>query len=536
MSAVARGEMGRARVRYARLAAEQDPPVRGGKGDIKSIDRTYLLNRLRLMMLTLAEGYVESNENTVQELFDLLRRQGLNRDKTVASVLLNEDLKTWKGEPFEQAMAFCYIGVHYATLGDWGNMRAATENSIFYLRDFGWQGGDGGGGAAMTAERFAKEMAAGEIEEDDYRVVESNFTLGYLLNAVANQQLGRVRQAEEGYADVVKLDPRLAPLVRRFKGGGYNAVLVVDYGLGPEKVGAGPDRAVAEFVPVDPSGEEPLVVRVGMVEERYPWVLDLNTIATDLMWNNLEDMRLAKSYIGSALMVAGAAVADSGSKRDSEKSQYLGYGLMVAGLFAKAGAHADTRYCEVMPQRVYVVPVSVPEGGGSVTVAVEGRAGASVTVADVPGPVGGGVALRYVRLPSGLYDLASWAGTGEVRYGNVYRPDAGERRYPYILGGDSVLPPTYRSLGRYQEAGYLRGMTLSALQDLYRAEDIEWESRPGRAPKRHVLEGGRSLVAPLPGTVGYTRLFCNEWPAYVPRSRALRRFLADRGAEMLPGR
>jgi hypothetical protein len=74
-------------------------------------------------------------------------------------------------------------------------------------------------------------------------------------------------------------------------------------------------------------------------------------------------------------------------------------------------------------------------------------------------------------------------------------------------------------MDQYQAAGYLRGLTLNDLRELYRLEGIAWtiEDQQGYVDA-HVLEGGRSLVSPLVGTTGFARVFGQVHPPYRPRS------------------
>ena len=72
----------------------------------------------------------------IGEVYEVLTTQGLNADKTVSAVLINENVKTWKGEPFEQALTYHYIATHWAMQQSWDNARAAINRSLFHLRDF----------------------------------------------------------------------------------------------------------------------------------------------------------------------------------------------------------------------------------------------------------------------------------------------------------------------------------------------------------------------------------------------------------------
>ncbi len=524
LGAVSRGHFSPARLAINQEIVKRGKPTAGGSGKkLKSVDRTYILNRARLLSLMLGEGYARHADPVVEELYALLRTQGLNKDKTVASVLLNEDIKTWKGEPFEQAMMLCWIGMHYGMQGDWGNTRAAAENSLFHLRDFGKDAK----GKKYDAISLSRDMLSEDVDETGYATVESNFALSYLLSGIANQQLGRVAESEEMYRKYCRYNSNLTSVVEGLKQENYNTIFVVEYGNGPQKIGAGPNQAVAMFVPITRSDQAHLSVHSARGRETFPVAMDLNTIATDLMWNNLEDIRLAKSYLGSALLLAGVITADHGVSRHSSDTAIAGLILMGAGAYLQSQAHADTRYCEAMPQRVYLATAMIAGPKDQVMLQIEGKPGSQLVVSGMPATMSGEVRLQYVRLPSAYVGAApAWAQSGQTFYANVYEPNAGVMPLPYIMGGDCVLPPTYDALARYQNAGYLQGYTLDDLIGLYRAEGIVVEAELGAMPGLHVLDGGNSLVAPAPGTTGYARLFGQRHEPYRPKSRALSRAIA----------
>ncbi|MFW6060515.1 MAG: hypothetical protein ACODAQ_10045 [Phycisphaeraceae bacterium] len=500
-------------------------------------DRRYLLDRMRLGALTLADGYPQSAQTVYEQVYDVLRTQGINADKTVDAVVLHEGVRLWKGEPFEQALAMAYYGMAQAELGSWDNARAAANNALFNLRDFGE---DRGGrrldsyAIARQSLRYERARARGASESEaraaadyldhGYVVRDSNFTLGYLLNGIANQQLGRAEEASDNFNRVAELDPALDALMQTFQLGEYNTVLVVSYGLGPRKEAYGPDGALARFRARMRSDGAPLIVRVDEHGRRtYPQVLDVNTMAADHMWRNLEDIRIAKSIVGTGLLHGGAIAAHVGARHDSDAAVLAGLGAMAAGVLVKAGARADTRYCDVYPQRFYVVPLNVSDRGQRIELQVEGVPGSRLVLAGLDAPTGAAAQLRYVRLlhtPGGA--APAWARSGEVFYGNPRTGAAPGPQRPYILGGDCVRPPTQRLLEAYRAWGYLRNNTLAELRDLYRAERIVFDPEDqGGYAGRHVLEGGRSLVAPLAGTTGFARLFGQRHGRYEPRSRAV---------------
>lgn len=498
------GEFGRTRVELQEKLPKK--PARG-----RNIDRDYLLGHLRVGVLTLVDGYPDGASGVLDRVYDVLRMQGLNKDKTTTSVLLNEDLKIWKGEPFEQALAYSYIAAQYASQGSWDNARAAISGAMFHLADFGTDSS----GKPLDTQSVVTQSS--DESMTSYKVDETNFVLGHLISALANQQLGRQDEADAHYRQAVRINPSLQGFTQTLRRGQYNTILMVDYGQGPVKIGTGPDQAVATFQAVTGSDNAPLRVNVGDMAVRVPVVCDVNQMAQDHRWNNLEDMRLAKSHIGSALMITGGTLA---TLSNHNETQLVGAGLMLAGLFASAGAHADTRYCEAMPQRIYLVPLML-QANERIVLQVDGNPSSAMTLANLHAPEDGKVQFRVVRLLTGSA-LKPWAVPGQVYYSNPYALGSGGLNLPYILGGACVRPPTPEVLASYQASGFLRDMTFNELRDLYLAEDIEWENSPLEFPGLHVLEGGKSLMAPLPGTTGYQRLFCQVHPPYRPKSEQVR--------------
>jgi hypothetical protein len=541
LAEVRAGEFGAARL-VAQNRASRDPS-----------DRSFMLDRVKVMLLAQADGVPWAAEPTVDRMYDFLRTQGVNRDNTVASFFIGEGgARVWKGEPFEQAMAYHAISTFDATRGDWGNARAGAINSLFAVRDFsktlasraggaGRAGRAGAGGAAWesdpdTMERVALLEEAARAEragERDalarYAAQASDFEVGYAMRAIASTQVGFAEDAAEAARTMVAIRPELSGLASRITSGRYNAVFVVEYGLGPRKEAAGPDGAIAVFRPVTASDGTALRVVVNGREEQFPVVTDVNRLARDIRWNNLEDVRRAKSMIGDAILIGGVAVA-AGAEDDEAK--IAGAAAAIAGLLLKATASADTRHNEVLAQRVYIAPVMLEPGLNRVEVALADGRGRLVLPA-VPGPPTGRTFAHYVRLPE---SAGAWATSGVVRYStDATGPVDGSvaARVPWILGGLCVRTPSEAVLREYQRVGVLREVSLQDLLDLYREEGIwvEGSSLEG-GPRRHILEGGNSLFTPEAGSAGFVRLYGQTHAAYVPRSARARELASAISVEL----
>jgi len=493
----------------------------------------YLLDRARVGTVLLLDGMPEYADEPLSQTYEILRRQGINDGRRGREVLINEDLRYWKGEPFEQAMLYAQIAAQKASLGEWDNARAAAGNSLFLLHDFGVAAG----GEPKTVEEVAAERAADDEPVDNgYVTVRTDFALGYLLTGIANDVLLRGAEARDNYQTAVEVRPEVAPVVEAFGAGGWDTVLYVEVGRAPARVLYGDSGELVRYEARWPSDNAPLGVWVdGVPEATLPHVLDLNELSAQARWNNLENVRVAKAALGDALLVGGAAVALSS---DDEGAQIAGLGAVLVGLISKLGAHGDPRQLETLPQRAYLVPLRLGDDLRAVRLRVEGRRPVEMVI---PGLRGGGESdgprFVAVRLVEGR-GVDPWAKHGGLRYApTLYEDGGGLVRVPgddlpYILGGRCVRLPSWDVLRLYQQAGHFAGWTLSDLESLYAEEGIgidpspEWDGS-GRPPGAHVLEGGSTLVPPDPGTTGFVRLFAGEHPPYRPRSAAVRALAAE---------
>jgi len=491
--------------------------------------RAYLLDQMRLASLLLDDGYAESSSALFADVYDFLRTQGINDDKTVASVVFYEGVRIWKGEPFEQALAMTYYGLAQASLGSWDNLRAAANQSLFTLRDFSDSADSSHSNNEAQGDLTSLDLAQQAVRAEEqgntdylqtaYVPRESDYVLGYLLSAISNLQLDRPNEADENFARVHELQPNLQPLVQTLRDGQYNAILVVGYGMGPKKQSYGPDQSLTRFTPRTPSGGDLSVQWPGESPISFKVVTDVNRMAASHRWLNLEDVRKAKSTLGSALLYGGLGAVAIGAAADSNEAIIAGAAAAAAGLIVKASAQADLRYADTFPQRFYIVPLELPKQAEPILLRINNDPSSELSLLGLKAPQNNNeVLLRYVRLPGGrpnLPTLAEWGNTKTIWYSNPYTLADDPDHLPYIFGGKDVDIPNDTAVMRYAEYGQLSKSTPADLRNYYRELGITWdiESHAGYAP-RHLLEGGKSLVSPLPGTLGYTRLFGQLHPPY----------------------
>jgi len=483
------------------------------RADAAKNDEQVLLNNLRLGTAALADGDAVESERALGRSFDLLSTAGLNKDRTTAAVLLHEGVRIWKGEPFEQALAYHEVATLYAVRGDWENARAAAANALFRLTDFG-------------ADQTPTQMVQSAAEDDDYlergyTAVDTNFALGFLMQAIGSDLSGAAGAAAQ-FDAVLEINPDLAPIVDALRTRDYDTVLLVEYGRGPEKIAYGRDDALAKFIQRDYAPGHLVVMVDGERAARVGPVCDVYEMSQDHRWKNLEDVRRAKSAVGTAMMIGGAVVASSSS---SSRSGLVGAGLLLAGLATRAGARADTRYFEFAPRVIYLVPLRLA-GAETLEISLEGAARARIVEPARPSTSAGTPRAMHVRLqgPGGRQPV--WLRTRTVRHGNdetgVLPGD-----FPWILGGSDVSTPTRETLAAYKANGRLTDLGLRDLLDLYADEGIVIGSGgPGRNDRKnshhHVLEGGNRLFTPVPGSMGYKRLMYDDHRRYKPKSARVR--------------
>lgn len=554
---------------YQRDKALIDEAVRGdfatarinaGNDAVAASDRDKPMHDMKELIAALADGVPAAAAAPAQRVYDLLRTAGINEGSGAAAFFTTEDsARVYKGEPFEQAMAYCYIGMLDGIGGDWGNLRAGVNNSLFTLRDFAGvpqarsnsqaaaTSGSGrsnksqgrparrNGAQAQSQSNDAAQVTTSESGEDERTAnvdpkdpavvgapVPSDFALGYVLKAIAARQLNEPDEMRTCVEQVKQINAQLGPLADLIATAQYNTVLVVDFGLGPAKVATGDDRTIIRFQDQTPSTTDDLIVISQGQRGSYPVVIDLNRLARDAKWTNLEPMRRAKSAIGTGLLVAGATATAVGADRRNNAALAAGLGAMAAGALLKASSYADTRQVELMPQRVYVALLQLPREGAAVDLQVGRFPESRVVLPAVTGGDANKAKLHYVRLP---IRTGAWATSGQTYYPNDDVNEGTAPTAPYILGGTCVRTPSDTVLESYHRAGVLTEFSsVIELEQLYRDEGIKLiAQRPqGAVIGAHVLESGTWLFTPTPGSTGYARLYGQAHPAYAARSARVR--------------
>jgi tetratricopeptide (TPR) repeat protein len=352
-------------------------------------DEDYVLNNVRLGSAALCEYDLKEAEAAFLRAYEVINSTGVNdAGRATAAALFAEKAKVWKGEPFERAMVNFYLGLCYYMQEDYNNARAAFENALFKLRDYGEQ----------------KTATAGA--SDPYKEVESDFTIAYVMLAKCHQRLGDAAKAKSFFDRVARLRPELRPLIDRASGGS-NVLLVVDHGVGPKKTWQY-DNSVVAFVPkpAEAGAMAPahLVVTgkpINLQGASLP-PIDLLALAQEKRWQSIDTIRLTKSAIGTGMMAAGAY---EGTRDRDDRDEGTALGLLLGGALLKSTATGDVRHWEMLPRTTYILPLRLTPGRHDVTVTFAD--GSTQTLRGIVAPPEQKEATYYLR-PSRIARAMNW--------------------------------------------------------------------------------------------------------------------------------
>jgi tetratricopeptide (TPR) repeat protein len=318
-------------------------------------DENYVLNNDRLGSAAIGDYDLTTAESAFLRAYEVINSANVNDGgRAVSAAVVSESTKIWKGEPFERAMVNYYLGLLYYIRHDYNNSRAAFENALFKLRDYG---------DADHPEKYSE--------------FESDFTLAYLMLGKCYLHLNLPDKARDMFDKAVKERPDLEPLVRGIQQSDSNVLLVVDYGWGPRKITNG-DHAFVGFGPTpQQAGPVPLPdILVDGQSQALPApplpTVDLLALAQDRKWQDIDTIRAIKSVAGKGLMAAGAyeTLHGEGATGHSYNGNdvAVGLGLFAAGALLDASSQADLRQWEMLPRSVFLVPLRLSPGPHDITV------------------------------------------------------------------------------------------------------------------------------------------------------------------------
>jgi tetratricopeptide (TPR) repeat protein len=332
---------------YAQAAAELKPAT-------AKLDENYVLNNCRYGSCALGAGQFDEAEAAFYSAYKVINSSNTNdAGRQLSATIVYEGVKVWKGEPFEQAMADYYLGVLYLMKHDYGNARAAFQNSLFSL----WESAD-------------------KDDKEHRQRRESRFALGYFGLGLCNLRLARADLAEQNFEKAQDCDRNLAPLIAEVKKPGVNGLVIVDAGLGPLKKAHGWYNEEVYFAPTPAQAGpvfQPLVAVDGRAVTRQDVAyntVDTLAMAQDRLWMDIDTVKKVKAVVGTGAMAAGVGMAAYGAHERDEGFVIAGLATAALGAGLAASSQSDVRYWEMLPRTVYIIPVALPPGEHDVTVQV----------------------------------------------------------------------------------------------------------------------------------------------------------------------
>ena len=323
-------------------------------------ERDAVLNFNRVGWLSLVGGDLKRSEWAFDQSLERIERIYANDEKAqeAKSKFSEEDVKDFKGEPYERAMAYYYRGILYLAQGDYENARATFK-----------------------AGEFQDTLSEKEEFQSDFALL--NYLQGWSSHCNGDAEL-----ANEAFNVAHEHNPALnAPDNKA------NFLLLFDYGTGPVKISTGRHSEILTFKDAQNTSLSTPLFHIETVSS------DIQANAGNLMSENREtsdnqsakeiNVVLAENMFTQATTRGGRAIQGilDGKAQFKDTTQTLGLtsmlvgrgltsgngggyygspyagaagaGLQLVGLTAMLISNAttpqaDTRYWDTLPGAVYV--------------------------------------------------------------------------------------------------------------------------------------------------------------------------------------
>ncbi len=294
----------------------------------------------------LLAGRVDDARKTFDSVGQMMGTWATGGGEATAAIVGSESSKTWKGDPYEKAMAAFYLAYCYLQKGEPDNARAACKRGI--LAD-----------AEVADEKYQADNAllfwmAGRMSG----LMRSDDADGFFKEASTAHSFA-LQHGARG-------DAGAQPLTNPRAG---NFVLVAECGMGPEKFADGGQEELARFRP----RYHPAVKARASVAGRS---LGTTTILNDVEYQArtlggtaMEGIRKGKAVFKTASTVAGIVLLEQASRDRGHSRQaqaITGGALLLLGILTSSAA--DIRHWPTLPSSVQVLTASLPAGQHVVTV------------------------------------------------------------------------------------------------------------------------------------------------------------------------
>jgi tetratricopeptide (TPR) repeat protein len=263
------------------------------------------------------------------------------------SLWVKENIKDFKGEPYERAMAYYYRGLLYFKSGDYENARASFKGAM--LQD-----------TLSATETFSK-----------------SFALMAYLEGWASKCAGDSGLAADSFNEAIGLNAALT--VPRPED---NALLIAELGGSPIKVAVGEHREKLQFqrgsgwaeesatflVPRGSTGSAPSYQLAEPVKaaDLYIQASTRGGRPIDAILDNKAVYKDTTNTVGDVAMAAGGATFAAGLLSGNRDAAIAGALVGLFGAMAKASAdamrpEADVRYWDNLPDTIMLATLVAPD-------------------------------------------------------------------------------------------------------------------------------------------------------------------------------
>ncbi|MBR9871653.1 MAG: hypothetical protein GYB26_10975 [Gammaproteobacteria bacterium] len=304
--------------------------------------RNKVLNLMEIGVKAYRSGFRDEAKNTLTQARLEIENVYADTDsaRKARSIWYEEAEKDFKGEPYERAMVYFYLGLIYLEEGDYGNARAS------FL-------------AGLLQDAFAEE------EQNS-----TDFALLLYLAGWSALQMGSEQLAEQHFEELKLYRPD-APIPDLTD----NALLIVETGHSPRKLGDGVGhyqlvyRRGKNFKDIGAefrNGEQwspvyPMEDIFFQASTRGGRAIDRIVEGQIQFKENTRAVGSTLSSVSQNSMLAGAGAAAGGVIGAGFAAVSL-ISVAADGLSASANTRADIRYWAGIPDTVHVMPVTATDG------------------------------------------------------------------------------------------------------------------------------------------------------------------------------
>ncbi|MBI4028394.1 MAG: hypothetical protein HY360_25640 [Verrucomicrobia bacterium] len=338
--------------RLSLAAADQLASSRQPSEDLKPYyQRLYMegefsatLNRMRLASAAIQFGAWKEAETALDETLRDIETMGPAdvRSREALSHFKPEDIKRFKGEAHERAMAYWLRGLLYMRTQDWSNARACFKS--------------------VQIQDAAKKDPA----------LRGNWASADWLEGWCNRNMGEGSAAAECWERAAQhaLEGKSSVPTPT---GNDNAVCVALLGFGPVKIpeGAYGERLTyrkPDFRSVQAQVNQRGTIRaVPVSEDLFAQASGRGLRRMDMVNADKAETRAATEAAGDALMTAGIGTTIGGVVVGDTTVAAAGLGTAAAGMAAKGIASslqpkADTRTWDLLPATIHILPLALSAG------------------------------------------------------------------------------------------------------------------------------------------------------------------------------